>query len=564
MTVWQTLFSKKQDNFDSEGADPNIDPKHSQSSDSDFTSSSFSITFTSKYKLFKLYKLSNPSDDSDHVNIYCNLSKDNFSFEESEELRTSLETYAAQRLEQAYDGKSPDPIEDLDEDAFVYISSDKMFSLMLLFPPIGDGKVLSSSEILQILIDSGVSFGLDFDLIYSLPSSVRRHFCFFLIAQGKEPQDGKDGYIVELYHRELYMHAEQSELNHAEYARLNLGKKIKKNGVICEIIPPTVGISGITVTRELLLPLPKAGEPATIPQGRNTCQSKGGRYLIAEKDGNVAYSGGCFHVKPVLEISHNVKAAGEQHDINFLGDVHIHGDVGSEITIRATGDVYIDGIAESCKIEATENVIIVGGVQGQHNAVIRAHKGVYARYLEHCTVYAQDIVQANCIIDCNIYSNGTVTARTGLGAIVCGTVRSSKMISANTVGSKAEVKTDIIIGGFPCDEADKEEILSELENITKNIASLSSKPKSTENDTALSKLRLNQCVAKMKLDKFEKDLEAYHLSIHKNDTRSLKCNKIYPGVCVAIDAALLKVDREREHCLIGKRGSGSLDFLDIN
>lgn len=48
--------------------------------------------------------------------------------------------------------------------------------------------------------------------------------------------------------------------------------------------------------------------------------------------------------------------------------------------------------------------------RGQYSTTIRAHKSVYAGYLEHCTVYARESVQANCIVDCHVYCNGPVTA----------------------------------------------------------------------------------------------------------------------------------------------------------
>lgn len=173
-------------------------------------------------------------------------------------------------------------------------------------------------------------------------------------------------------------------------------------------------------------------------------------------------------------------------------------------------------------------------------------------------------MQSDCIIDCNIYSNGTVTTRTGLGVITCGTIRSSREVSAKIVGSKAGIRTNIIIGGFPCDEVEKEQILTELNNINKKIEIMSSQPKSPNNNDALSKLRLNQCVAKMKLDKFEKDFKSYYLSICENDNRLLVCDKAYPGACVTVDKSFLEIESEKSNCLIGLNEDGNISCINNN
>ena len=94
-----------------------------------------------------------------------------------------------------------------------------MPAFFLLVPPIGNGKTLSGSKLLQILIDHGVSYGLDFHFIYTLPERENRYFRFYLGASGTMPEDGRDGYIVELYQRELYASLEQTELSHVDYAQ---------------------------------------------------------------------------------------------------------------------------------------------------------------------------------------------------------------------------------------------------------------------------------------------------------------------------------------------------------
>lgn len=552
MNLSKLLFVKKENTEKSQ-----IDISKSKS-----ISNKFEIVINSEDSLFKLYSLTNKNSNSLNLCLLSNEEENEFFTEEifkleKENIKKSVELEANKRLKQIYTNNNLNK-KKLNETAFAYVSDNKMLAWILLFPAIGDGEKLTGSQLLQILIDKGVTFGIDYDKLYNIPEDMDRCFKLHLIACGRPPIEGIDGSIVELYPRNIDINLPHGILSHVDYAKISLSNKIQEGGVICEIIPATQGISGITVTRDLLMPPPKNGKPAYIPKGRNTILSEDGRYLVAEKSGYIGSSGENFQVKPVLEIFNDIKFHDEKN-INFLGNIHIHGDVCEGVTIRAIGDVQIDGIIESCVIEAGENIVALGGIQGYHGSTIRAHKSVYAKYLENCDVYAQENIQADCIIDCNVYSNGTVTAETGLGAIVRGTVRSSKGVYAKIVGSKAEVETNIILGGLPCDEAERKIIIKELQDINNQIESISSMPKSAENEGKLSKLRLNQCVAKMKLDKFEKDFSKKNIT--KEDMRKLVCKKIYPGTNVTVEESTLKVEKINSDCVIGLKKNGSVDYM---
>lgn len=169
-------------------------------------------------------------------------------------------------------------------------------------------------------------------------------------------------------------------------------------------------------------------------KGRNTEISQDGLHLISTHIGHVEFSGNEFQVNPILDIEGNVNPL--IGNINFLGDIHIHGDVCCGVSIRATGNIQVDGVIEACIIEAGKNIVVSSGIQGQNSAIIKAHKCVYAKYLENCKVYAKEDVYADCIIGCNIYSNGSIKATTGRGAIIGGTICSSKEVLANSIGSK--------------------------------------------------------------------------------------------------------------------------------
>lgn len=271
---------------------------------------------------------------------------------------------------------------------------------------------------------------------------------------------------MEHYPRVLEPDIPVDELGNADYSTLNLVQDIQKGEVICEIVPPTRGTPGNTVTGR---PIPaECGKPAEVPQGRNTVLSEDGRNLVATRAGHVEFSGRVFQVKPVLEIPDQITTA--MGDLNFLGDIHIHGDVCSGVSIRALGSIQVDGVIEGCTVEAGEHIIVSSGVQGQERAVLRAHKSVFAKYLEHCCVYARESVQADCIINCDIYSNGSVRARTGRGIILGGTIRAATQVSAKIIGSKAERLTMVALGGPPVKSLSGVKFFKRFKRLRRNCA----------------------------------------------------------------------------------------------
>ena len=165
-------------------------------------------------------------------------------------------------------------------------------------------------------------------------------------------------------------------------------------------------------------------------------------------------------------------------------------------------------------------------------------------------MYAQESVQADCIINCEVYSNGDVRVRTGRGVIIGGTIRAAREVSAATVGSKAERATLVMLGGQPCEEAERAQILEQIRDMEEEMKKLARQGTSDACEQQKSKLRLSQCVAKMKLEKIDKDLEEQAKARIACDPRQLRCDTAYPGTTVSMDHESYRVVKEERSCVI--------------
>lgn len=438
------------------------------------------------------------------------------------------------------------PAVDVDEQALILLSRDEMMAWACLLPPVGQGSTLTTPQLCKRMVEQGVSHGLNWSLLRSLPARSGHHFQLFPVAWGTPPVAGRDGYIVDRYPRSENGAAEADGQEPEDCDVQNAGQSIAENQVICEIVPPTSGTRGMTATGKYLPA--DDGKAAAVPQGRNTRISEDGRYLLAAQGGHVVFSQGAFQVRSMLHIQ--AEDLQSTPNLQFSGDVHIHCDLNRDNTIRATGSVQVDGVMEGCTIEAGENIIVSNGVLGQDTAILHAQRNVYAKYLENCIVLAGEHVQADCIINSTVYSNGTVEVRTGRGSIIGGTIWAARRASAAVVGSKAERPTSIILGGDPCKEAERIRLQEELQDITHM---LSHRTEWSAGQTA-SDLQHRQRTVRAELERLDKELDGEQSPAISYHGCKFLCDIGYPGTQVTIGHSIYTIDQEERHCTVGFSG----------
>lgn len=463
---------------------------------------------------------------------------------EMSRLRTAIDGAASSRVAQL--PKTPDdPCPNVDARVAVFMTRDQLAAWLFAYPPIGEGQELSKEMLNKAISDSGIQYGVDQALLDSLPEKGDRYFNLFPIAQGEAAVHGKDGSVVDLFARKIEREVTVDEFNQVDYSSLNLVQNVEEGQVICRIILPTEGVPGKTVQGKDIPA--RDGRPAVPPQGRNTEVSEDGTKLVATRTGHVEFTGRAFMVKPLLDIPGDVDFS--VGSINFLGDVHVHGDVCSGFTVRATGNITVDGVVEASTVEAGGDLVVAKGVLGNNQAVITAHQTVYAKYLENCRVHARENLQTDCIVNCDVYSDGTVEVRSGRGTIIGGCVRAATEVSASIVGSRSERPTMVILGGMPCEEFEKEELHQELREMTEEFDKVSRQPDSPAKLSRLSTLRMKIAVNKKKLEEFEKD-DAQLLTLPPEEIYDMRLNGgiIYPGTEIRIGMAKLKVKQENRQC----------------
>ena len=135
----------------------------------------------------------------------------------------------------------------LDAMPWFFISSDKLYAWVLVFPPTENGRELTRDILLRTMEEQGIAYGVDQRLVDRLSHDEHRYFSLFLIAQGKPAFDGKNGNIVDNFPRVVERVLVVDEYDQVDYTALNLIHNVKEGQEICRLIRPTEGEPGRTV-----------------------------------------------------------------------------------------------------------------------------------------------------------------------------------------------------------------------------------------------------------------------------------------------------------------------------
>ena len=434
----------------------------------------------------------------------------------------------------------------LDAFPWFFISSSKLYAWVLVLPPIGQGRPLSRDMLFQALEGQGIAYGVDERLTDRLSRDENRYFTLYLIAKGKPAFDGKNGNIVDYFPRVVERVLEVNEYDQVDYTALNLIHNVKEGEEICRLIRPTEGEPGRTVLGQEIPA--KSGKAVPLPKGRNTEISEDGDALVALSSGHVEFTGRSFQVKPVLDIDGDVDFS--TGNIKFLGDVNIKGDVLTGFTVRAMGSIWVGGVIEAgSTVEAGGDLTVVKGILGDGTTTVRSQRCIFSKYVENATIYVKENLQTDAIINGNVYCDGDILVRSGRGTIMGGRIWAAKKVSATTVGSKAECRTAITLGGLPCTNFEREQVQGELKNLELELEKLECQLDSPVKASLLSKVRIKLNAAELRLQQLEEELQDIQEDAKDREEGRLECGVAYAGTEIAIENEMIRLRHEERQCV---------------
>lgn len=423
----------------------------------------------------------------------------------------------------------------------VRISYDEMDAYVTL-PLVSSDVSYNVKDIMDALSNKRVTYGIDQEKILELI----QHKVYgkeIHVAKGEPKVDGEDGYFTYHFNTDLNKKPTIREDGSVDYWSIHAIEVVEEGQVIAEYTEPVDGKNGMSVKGKTIMA--KRGRPMPPLTGRGFDRSEDNKTYTANISGKIELNKNRIMILPVYEVSGDADLT--IGNIDFRGDVIIHGNVLPGESIKCTGSITIDGTSEACTLSAGKDIILRGGVIGGEKAKITAKGNIIAKFIEYATVEAEGFIEADSAMNSEITSYDRLMIHGGQGTVVGGSVFGCAGVEIETAGNAAEIRTEIGAGihrkmrekkfQLEANIQDDQEIIDKLENGIRQFDAMAEEKgvDLSNDDRRLSLLRTKiEKQSQLYADKEELErLEGIETRAENATIRVVK--SVFPGVELSID-----------------------------
>ncbi len=346
------------------------------------------------------------------------------------------------------------PVGEVVDGEFSIRLDNQQLSAFLTCSPAFGGKPVRSEDVLHEATKQGIGVKLNSEAI---EPALKNGGDNILIASGKLPVTGENGRLESLIPNMQDRCPRLNDSGVADFRDLGEILTVQPGDALLRRIPPKEGEAGIALS----------GKPIPAKSGLDIAFSKNIKgaiidpndpnVLIAEISGIPMYINGELSIEQIYKV-HDVDL--RSGNINFNGMVHVTNDVQAGMTIKASGDIYVDGTVEGAILEAGGDIVVKGGIiaileAGGANFTpsVTCSGSCTSRFVQNAKVVAGNSIFINEFSIQSDLSAGQniIVGKPGgnKGLIIGGTARARMIIKAQVFGSDAHVRTVIMTGSDP-------------------------------------------------------------------------------------------------------------------
>ncbi len=418
----------------------------------------------------------------------------------------------------------------------VEITDGEMKAHILVTPPGAGGCDISVETYLSFLRNNNVVYGLKEDFLRDFADRpVYRERVE--IAEGSKPIDGRDAYIQYNFETDqTKVRLREGNNGRVDFKELNIIQNVVENQPLAKKIAAAPGTVGRTVTGKVIPA--RNGRDTALPVGTNVRVADDDITILANINGQVLIAGDV-----------NLKTG----NVIFLGTVIINGNVEDGFSIKAAGNIEVNGTVAKAELDAEGDIIIHQGINGKSGGTLRAGRSIWARFIENATVESGNMVVASDgIINSQVDAHSKIICRGKRAHIMGGRLRASEEINAKVLGNPTSGTETICEVGF--DPKSKEELdrliaakesgIKQLEDVKLNLQTLINIKKQRKSlpedkEIFLRELMEKRQILMIDLKKAEEGIQKKQdfLNNLKNRGRVSASSKVYPGVKIIIREA---------------------------
>jgi uncharacterized protein (DUF342 family) len=425
------------------------------------------------------------------------------------------------------------------------------------YPPFEGANELSKEEIIRDLLSIGIKYGIVSAAIDQFIA--QREYCkTYILAKGLLPRQGTDGRFDYHFNIDLKPKPKLQEDGTVDFHSLNNVNHVKTGDIIATMIPEDAGEQGFDVLGRVIQP--RKVKKVVFRHEKNTIISEDGLQLISQVNGHVTLDNDRIFVSNVLELINVDNSTG---DIQYDGNIIIQGNVLTGFTVRATGDIAINGIIEGAYIYAGGNITLSRGIQGIGKAIIESGGNIVTKFIESAeSVTAAGDIESDTILHSRVTAKGQIFVKGRNGLIIGGDVKACSLIEANTIGNEIGTSTTIGVGVDPSVKKRIDELKNELDKLGNKkiqlaqlLTALRKKQEANngtldpEKQNMLQNTMKNWIMLEQQISVDKKELEDCRMLLTENAGAKVKVNKtVYPGVKLVFGEQYLFIREKYDYC----------------
>lgn len=322
---------------------------------------------------------------------------------------------------------------------------------------------LPTVEDLQFFLQlKGIQYGI---IEKALEAVINTPDLFHVVAKGLKPENGKDGYVI----NELLQESDQSKKQSFKINLKDVRKipSVQKGEKVATIVPPTKGQTGKSIYGTDLPAKP--GKKHRMKLGKNVSFNEEDNGVYAKEDGQISIGENMISIQPIYEVQGDLDL--KTGNINFIGNVIIHGNVPTGYSVKSKGDIKIYGLVEGADLSCEGSIYITGGIAAGNRGQIYAGEDLHTSYINQATVEAaRGIFVESSILHSHCIAGTQVVCKTG--SIIGGSVSGGSVIEALDVGNRMQTKTELFLGGNSNLVRKEKELQKEKRDVESNIKKL--------------------------------------------------------------------------------------------
>lgn len=325
----------------------------------------------------------------------------------------------------------------------VRIAGDNMSAAVRFYAPSNDGEVMDKAEILNDLKHRGVTYGVCEEVLEAFLK--KREYCRdYTVARGEERTRGEDARIEFLFNTDTKARPTLQEDGSVDFFHLNTVNHCVKGDVLARLIPAVPSVPGRNVRGEII----PGGEvkQTHLRYGKNVELSEDSSEIRALVSGHIILDGDRVSVSDVLELKSVDNSTG---NIDYAGSVQVSGSVCENFSVRAGGNVIVEGVVEGAEIEADGDIIIARGMNGMGKGKISAGGNIIAKFFENAEVNAGGYVDSDSILHSTVNARDAVHVGGKRGFITGGHICAANGVDVKNLGSNMGADTVVEVGADP-------------------------------------------------------------------------------------------------------------------